>query len=39
MPRDQVCGVPGRGQDGDRVAERAQLSCDPGDVLVDIVRL
>ena len=39
MPGDQVRRAPGGGQDGDRVAERAQLLRDPGDVLVDIVRL
>jgi hypothetical protein len=39
MPCDQVRRVPGGGQDGDGMAERAQRFRDPGDVLVDIVRL
>ena len=39
MPGDQVGRAPGRGQDRDGVAERAQLLRYPGDVLVDIVRL
>ncbi len=36
---DQVRRAGGGGQHGDRVAERSQLLGDPGDVLVDIVRL
>ena len=36
---DQVRRAGGRSQHGDRVAERSQLLRDPGDVLVDIVRL
>ena len=38
-PADQVGRRAGRSEHGDRVPERAQLLRDPGDVLVDVVRL